>query len=283
MSEVHDEMMSVEEIHVLLLYLLEQVNLVSERTGIPYFAHAGTLIGVLRHKGFIPWDDDMDLMIKREDYEAFVTACTQFFPDQVVIRTRENDPYFCEEYIKICFRDEVSGFSELSIDVFVLDETDPDRKLFRWFQNMIIRTARPLKLYKVSRRADFMGAYRPNNIFKRILVAAGSVLPLKWLNDAQSWAMSAEQHTTDYVVDWGSIAGYKKATHPKYFFEGTEQLPFENTTIQASVHALEMVEHIYQKHPWRVIPPPEKRKTHNVRRIVNKALDYDLISKEVKG
>ena len=127
------ELMPIEEVHTYLLYLLDQVNIISEKTSIPYFAHAGTLIGVLRHKGFIPWDDDIDLLIERKYYSDFVNACEKFLPSQVVIRTPEKDPTFCEEYIKICFKDEECQYSELALDIFVLDETNPERKIFRCF------------------------------------------------------------------------------------------------------------------------------------------------------
>ena len=275
--------MSLEEAHTLLLYLLKQVNYISEETNIPYFAHAGTLIGALRHKGFIPWDDDIDLMIERKNYTAFVEACKRLLPDQVLVQTREDDPFFCEEYIKICFRDDVLHYSDLAVDVFVLDETDPNRKLFRAFQNKLIRMVRPIKLYKATRMADYLEKYVAHNKVKHVALAFCSILPMNLLNRIQSWAMTAEKKQTDYYVDWGSVAGYMRATHPKYFFEQTKKLPFENTYIYTSFHAVDMAEHIFKKIPWRIIPPPEKRKTHNVRLITNSQLNYVSIQEEVNG
>lgn len=277
MEKDKENLMSLEDTHLLLLYLIRQMNEISEKTGIPYFAHAGTLIGVLRHQGFIPWDDDVDLLIERKYYDQFVEACKKYLPDQVVVRTREDDPYFCEEYIKICFRDDVCEYSELALDIFILDETRPERKRFRKFQNKLIRDIRPIKYYKVSRKAPYMEKYVPNKKKARFLLAAASILPLRLLTKIQSWAMTAEKGSSDYYVDWGSTSGYVRATRPKYFFEAAKKMPFENTYIYTSVHEIEMVNFVYKKSNYLEVPPPEKRKTHYVHKIANDKIDMEKI------
>lgn len=273
------ELMSIEDTHSYLLYLIHQLNEISEKEHIPYYAHAGTLIGVLRHGGFIPWDDDVDVLIERKYYKQFVDACSKHLPDEVVLQTREADPYFCEEYIKMCFRDDSLGYSELALDIFVLDETNPNRGLFRWFQNFCIHSLRPVKLYKTTRMNNNKSPYVPHNPIKRMLVYIASILPLSVINNIQSSMMVAEKEKTDYYVDWGSICGYKKATHHKSFFAAPLKMKFEDTYIYTSPKPVEMVNHIYPDSDYRIMPPPEKRKSHYVHRIDNKRLQV-LESKE---
>lgn len=278
----NSDLMPIEVVHDLLLYLLKQVNEITEKENIPYFSHAGTTLGAVRHKGFIPWDDDIDLMLERKYYDKFVAACERSLPSQVVIRTRENDPYFCEEYIKICFVDEKIKFSELSLDVFILDETDPKRKIFRVIQNQIIRWIRPIKLYKATRQAEYLEKYVPRNKLKHLFLAVCSVLPLNLLTDVQSRVMQAEKNLTDWYVDWGSISPYQRATWPKDYYSRRVKLPFENTYIYASDRYIEILTRGYGKN-FMQLPPIEKRKSHSVHGIVNSNLDIEKIRKECRG
>ena len=64
-----------EELEVLLVF-----DQICKEQGLAYFLHYGALIGTMRHQGFIPWDDDIDVAMTREDYNKFVLYC-QEHPD----------------------------------------------------------------------------------------------------------------------------------------------------------------------------------------------------------
>ncbi len=74
----------VEDIHPLLLGILEAFASYCERSGLRYFLDYGTLLGAVRHRGFIPWDDDVDVSMLREDYER-------------LIKLVEDNPYIDED------------------------------------------------------------------------------------------------------------------------------------------------------------------------------------------
>ena len=282
METEKEKLMPLDDVHTALLYILKYINEISEKENIPYFSHGGTTLGAVRHKGFIPWDDDIDLIMERKYYEPFVKACEIYLPDLLTVRTRENDPYFCEEYIKVCFKDDVCRFSDLAVDIFLLDETNPDRKLFRWFQNRIIREVRPIKLYKATRKAQYMEKYVPHNKGKRLYLACMSILPLRFLTNIQTRAMLAEKKPTDWLVDWGSISGYKRATWNKTFFQDRVKLDFENMYVYASVVYPDILIRGYGEN-YMQLPPPEKRKTHAVHAINNDKFDIDQIRAAVRS
>lgn len=73
-----------KKVWAVALNLLEQLDIVCKKHNIPYYIYYGTLLGAVRHKGFIPWDDDIDVVMFREDYERF----------QEIASTEFKEPYF---------------------------------------------------------------------------------------------------------------------------------------------------------------------------------------------
>ena len=64
--------LSIEEVHESLKQMLRIIDSTCKENGIIYFLSGGTAIGAIREKGIIPWDDDMDIMLPREDYEKLI-------------------------------------------------------------------------------------------------------------------------------------------------------------------------------------------------------------------
>lgn len=64
----------LKKLHELLVMLSEEVKRICNDNGIKYSLTGGSMIGAVRHKGFIPWDDDMDIAMLREDYDKFLKA-----------------------------------------------------------------------------------------------------------------------------------------------------------------------------------------------------------------
>lgn len=69
------------------LKVLKEIDRICEKYGITYFADWGTLLGAVRHQGFIPWDDDLDIAMKRDDYEHFLRIVSSEIPAEWDVRT----------------------------------------------------------------------------------------------------------------------------------------------------------------------------------------------------
>lgn len=78
----------LDDIHAVLIEILDEVDRVCKKNNIKYFLSGGTLLGSIRHKGFIPWDDDIDIWMTRKNFNKFKKA----------IKTELNDKYFSEDY-----------------------------------------------------------------------------------------------------------------------------------------------------------------------------------------
>lgn len=275
-----EQKMDKTEAKYLLLYLLKKFKDVCSSASIPYYASGGTCLGAVRHQGIIPWDDDIDVMMPRKYYDAFVTTCAKILPPTLLIRTRENDPYFCGEYIKLCYLDDNKKYSDLSIDVFFLDETDPERKVFRALQNRLLLDMYFIKTYKVSK--DKKGpTYTPHNIFRRMQVAFFStILSYKFIDKWHKRIMMAEKNPTDYWVNWGACYSYKKATYNKIALGVPHEVPFENTFISIAKEPEEILTHLYGPN-YMTPPPPEKRTDHGVKPINCASLNINIIKEEI--
>ncbi len=80
----------IDEIHSITLNLMDRLHDICEENGIRYFISYGTLIGAIRHKGFIPWDDDFDVFMFRNDYDKFIHVVEEKKDSRYRIVTRAN-------------------------------------------------------------------------------------------------------------------------------------------------------------------------------------------------
>lgn len=132
----NDEILN--HMHQLHLLLADELKRICEKHGIRYFMIAGTLLGAVRHKGFIPWDDDMDFGMLRPDFEKFLQVSKKELDmDRFYLQTDRNDLYYTFNFAKLRlngtkvfeeFSSKVSTNQGIYIDIFPIDAVD-DRAL----------------------------------------------------------------------------------------------------------------------------------------------------------
>lgn len=92
---------TLKKLHEVELEILIEIDRVCQKYNIPYFLCGGTLIGVQRHKGFIPWDDDIDIGMLRKDYERFKTCFLKEKLTDYYLHSHETDDKYWLPFMKI--------------------------------------------------------------------------------------------------------------------------------------------------------------------------------------
>lgn len=121
------------------LEVLAQIDRICTKYNIQYFAEWGTLLGAVRHNGFIPWDDDIDIGMKRADYERFLEVAQKELPEGYKINNCRNKHDFWLFLARvmntghICFDDEYlkrnHGFPYIAgVDIFLMDYVSRDEE-----------------------------------------------------------------------------------------------------------------------------------------------------------
>lgn len=90
-SRYNGEGTVLRSVQLRMLELLRELDRICRENGIRYWIAYGTLLGAVRHKGFIPWDDDLDVFIHEDDFEKFQALCASSLPDWIFLQTKETD------------------------------------------------------------------------------------------------------------------------------------------------------------------------------------------------
>lgn len=116
---------------MIMLEMVSVLDQVCTKYGIPYFLYGGTLLGAVRHDGFIPWDDDLDVGLLRKDYLRLMQVLPAELPEHIALQTNDTDPNYFYFFAKLRHRhslleeespyDQVFRERGVFIDIFPFD------------------------------------------------------------------------------------------------------------------------------------------------------------------
>ena len=91
----------LRQAQLIMLEMLVEFDAICQKHNLKYWLDSGTLLGAVRHKGFIPWDDDIDLSMPVEDYNKFIEIGASELSENIFFQTKETDPNFKFDYMKL--------------------------------------------------------------------------------------------------------------------------------------------------------------------------------------
>ena len=276
MSEIIE--LSKEELRQLQLIELEmliEVDRICRKNNIKYSLDGGTLLGAVRHKGFIPWDDDLDVMFTHEEYEKFYNACkTDLDTTRFFFQDFRNDPYYRwgygklrrlnTEYIKKG-QEHLKQKTGICIDIFdyqYLPKSSFQRKMYR-FKMFCMRKMMYSALGKNAEKQWGMRLWY--SLLSLIPIEAVQRIRLKEvnkLNGIHSDRMSCEMFPTPSAKD-----GFDSSIFAKYM-----DIEFEGMRFMATQKADEYLTNSYGD--YMSLPPVERRKG------VMNAVKYEFVPED---
>jgi lipopolysaccharide cholinephosphotransferase len=257
--------LSLQEIKQVELDILRMFHAFCVENNIRYFISHGTLLGAIRYKGFIPWDDDLDVLVPREDYDRFLALFKD--SEQYRLVAYEKNPAYRYPYAKLCdmtTRKVEAGYDNglelgLDIDVFPLDHWNDDLEKAKQEVKHQKRNMFRLGLTKLQKPDSINPAKR---FVKGIVMALcklwGSAYYVEKLIRG---ANKPEQKGSRYLgcKAW-NVYGQRDILPVETFAEAIE-LEFEGQKFFAPVGYDTFLSSLYGD--YLPEPPVEKRKTHH--------------------
>lgn len=247
------------------LELLEEVDRICKKCDIHYNIIAGTLLGAVRHGGFIPWDDDADVALLRPEYEKFCKACeTELDTDRFYFQDHRNTPGYRWGYGKLR-RKETLFLREhqehmpyeqgVFIDVFPLDYV-PDSHVMRSICNFKCFLYRKFFWSEVGRIAD-------KNTFKKKLYGIMSRVPeLSLKKSFNRYIEKRNKKKTDWVRILTFPTPNKEYGYRTRWYEESADIDFEGVTFQGIKDYDGYLS--FKFGDYMELPPEDKRKVHPV-------------------
>lgn len=250
----------IEELKKIELEILDDVTNFCKEHGLRYFLAYGTLLGAIRHKGYIPWDDDIDIHMPRPDYEKFLNLYNKEQKNNKAIAPEINPKYrypFAKVYRKDTivkeFHFKPNDFG-VYIDIFPLDGYAGEKQAYQCGE---------LRRYMHVKNFIFLPEMKISRIL-RLTITKLILLPFgirKMIAKISSIAQQKKYNDSELVFSSYSRFAAKEI-FPRSIFEGYQHVTFEGKEYRAPLDCDVYLRTLYGD--YMTLPPEEQRySTHN--------------------
>lgn len=259
--------LSLSEIKAAELEMLKEFKRVCEENHLYYTLCGGTLLGAIRHKGFIPWDDDIDVLMPRPDFERLGQLIREQrinLPSHLKACSWFSVPMLrCPFYKLLDFRTTVedcysTADTHLWIDIFPIDGcVEPGKELNRFYRKVMLR--RKLLLLRNAKIGE--GKTKAAKLLKPLLVAPLRLIPVEKMCESydrmvQRWPFETAPKAAG--ISWGY--GPQECINKEAWLTPI-QVEFEGEIFNAPSNYHEYLSHLYGD--YMQLPPVEERNTRH--------------------
>lgn len=250
----------LRELQMIELSILKDVDKICKEHNLTYYLGEGSLLGAIRHQGFIPWDDDLDILMPRADYEKFLTVVGDYMGDKYACLCKHTVPTYYLPFSKIVslenygfINDEVmfdKKYSGPFLDIFPIDfcDTDDAKQVQKKF--LKIRGLRDMLLMKI-------GYIKPNTSRRKRLAPWAKILSYKTLQAKLHRKMTECDASSAFMCNFASSYHPSKQLVPKEVYGEPRYVPFEDGMFPVPQQAEKLLSVVYGN--YMQMPPIRKR------------------------
>lgn len=249
---------SLQESKQIQVQILSYIDAFCQQNNIKYSLYAGTLLGAVRHNGFIPWDDDIDIFMPRDHYERFVTLFDNSKSDYKLLSLESSPNYYCafakvEDSRTVICEHTTAPNTGIFVDIFPFDYVGDNMEESTEFVSKIMFWR---KLYL----AKLVVPTKRNKLYKRIIIYTLKILltPFSLRTIAQIISKKGKSISlkTKYAADVAGGYGLKEIL-PSTIFDNLISLPFEGKLFKCIADYDIYLSSVFGN--YMQLPPLEKR------------------------
>lgn len=254
---------TLTQLHNVELDILDEIVRICSIHNLRYYLAGGTLLGAVRHKGFIPWDDDLDIAMPRPDYDKFCSIATKELKHGYYLSSVDTEKRYWLPFAKVrkCNTLLIEATTPwlkdtgIWVDVFPLDLDRLDNMVAiqeRFHKHAVYRALTVGFL-----RNEF---FHPSWILGYIKTGFPSFKSMN--RRIYSIITGGATDKSDAYVNYGSQYGVKKQTMPISWYDPAVDIEFEGRSYKAPAQYEKFLKRLYGDN-YMQLPPLEKRVTHN--------------------
>lgn len=243
----------LKKIHNEILEIMDYIDDLCNKNQLKYFLTGGTLLGAVRHKGFIPWDDDLDIEMPRADYEKFLLLVNE--ENIYDVLSYDLNQTYTRYFAKIAkrgteFKEDENNCWGIFVDIFPIDNQ-------RTFGKYLVKKKKIVR-YFLNNRNRIVEKDK-SKIVKYLI---SKLLPPKlWIYLMKKVAINSKGHKYIFYINYGSQYSALRKTMPKDWYGDGVKAFFEGRNYNVPREYNLVLNRIFGE-KYMDIPPVEKQRTH---------------------
>jgi lipopolysaccharide cholinephosphotransferase len=251
---------TVRDVQIKILEIMKYIDKLCRENGIVYYIMGGTALGAVRHGGFIPWDDDLDIFMTPEQYMKFKTVFEEQYSDTFILQEWKTTPDYLEyakvrmngtTFIEHNFKDFKDMHHGIYVDIMILHKVPKNR----FIQKLVYYESKFVTLYGLSQRN-----WKAKSRSQAIVLKSLKIMPCKWMAKLcykRIYKYDSMSQDFKYCY-WITPAKFRNGLFDESFFSDTIDIPFEDTVLLGASKIKEYL--VYRYGDYMKLPSEEERK-----------------------